>query len=96
MSAKESLRLMQSGECRWIGREDVHAYCKAPMVPAVMPNGGKAWTQGPRMFAVVCPAAGLTDPVAWMSLDEAADLIEDILEGPDPIRDGWVGSDGLP
>jgi hypothetical protein len=66
------------------------------MLPITMPNGAKAWSLGPRMFAVVCPAAGLLDPLAWQTADEAAALIEDILEGPDPIRDGWIGSDGRP
>ena len=80
MNTKEPLRLMQSGECRWIGREDVHVYCKAPMVPITMPNGGTGWTAGPRMFAVVCRAAGLLDPVAWQTADEAAALVENILE----------------
>jgi hypothetical protein len=78
---------MQSGECRWIGREDVHVYCKAPMVEVAMPSGRKGWNRGPRWFAVICPAAGLPaaasrDQFAWQTADEAAAVIEEILGRP--------------
>ena len=66
MNFKESLRSMESGECRWIGREDVHVYCKAPqqMLP---------------LYAVVCPAADRRECRDWMTDSQAAALIEKIL-----------------
>ena len=40
-SAERSMSQMTSGECRWIGREDLHVYCWGPMS---QPRVYKIWT----------------------------------------------------
>lgn len=56
---------MVSGECRWIGREDIHVYCMRPMgLPAT--------------YAIACPAAGL-DAETWTTAADVARQIESIL-----------------
>ena len=56
---------LTSGECRWIGREDIHVYCHAPL--AVTPT-----------YCVVCPDAGLPYD-NWVIAVEAVRLIESAL-----------------
>jgi hypothetical protein len=60
-----ALLSMSSGECRWIGRHDVQAYCHAPA-------GSEA------RFCVVCPEAGL-EHGNWVTAAEAAALIGSIV-----------------
>lgn len=60
-----ALLSMSSGECRWIGREDVHAYCMAPV------------GREPR-WCVVCPDAGL-EYGNWVTAADAAALIGSIV-----------------
>jgi len=57
---------LASGECRWIGRHDVHVYCCAPL------------NHGPT-YCVVCPEAGL-EYGAWVDATRAAKLVEEILK----------------
>lgn len=56
---------LESGECRWIGREDIHVYCRAPA-------GRQA------LYSVVCPMAGL-GPHSWVPAEAAALVVEKIL-----------------
>jgi hypothetical protein len=55
----DEIESLASGECRWIGRHDVHVYCRAPMVETLMPSGRMGWQPGPASYCVVCPEAGL-------------------------------------
>jgi hypothetical protein len=57
---------LASGECRWIGRQDVHVYCRAPL--HCEPS-----------YCVVCPEAGLKYG-AWVDASRAAKLVEEILK----------------
>lgn len=71
MSASLVLALlsMVSGQCRWIVREDIHAYCHAPI------------GREPR-YCVVCPSAALdyvADYSQWVTATEAAALIGSIV-----------------
>lgn len=61
-SLLSNIRSMTSGECRWIGRHDIHVYCMAP--------AGQAPS-----YCVVCPEAGLAYGI-WVSADEACRLIQ--------------------
>lgn len=70
---------LASGECRWIGREDIHVYCHAPMVQTLMPTGRMGWQPGPASYCVVCPDAGLEDYDQWVTAREAVRLIESAL-----------------
>jgi hypothetical protein len=69
---------MVSGQCKWIGREDIHVYCHAPMVERLMPTGRMGWQPGPATYSVVCPDAGL-EPGTWVTAREAVRLIESAL-----------------
>jgi hypothetical protein len=73
-----ALLSMSSGECRWVGRYDVHAYCRAPMVRFVRADGRTAWTRGPATYCIACPA-GNTKHGNWMDAQDAADLIDSII-----------------
>lgn len=68
---------LASGECRWIGREDVHVYCHAPV-------GREA------RYRVICPAEGLEDYESWMPLDDAERIVSRILyvDNPRPKKRG--------
>lgn len=68
-SIKIAVLALESGECRWIGREDIHVYCRAPA-------GRQA------LYSVVCPMAGL-GPHSWVPAEAAAELVAGILEGGD-------------
>lgn len=61
-SILNSIRSLSSGECRWIGRHDIHVYCMAP--------AGRAAS-----YSVVCPDAGLEYGI-WVSAAEACLLID--------------------
>jgi len=67
------LRDMESGECRWVHRHDIHVYCRHP------------WPRRPedRRYAVACPDAGLAAEV-WMDEDETTLTIDRILAGALP------------
>lgn len=66
---------LASGECRWVGREDIHVYCRRPFVEAMMPTGRLGWQPGPATYSVVCLDAGM-EPGAWVTAREAVRLIE--------------------
>ena len=61
-SLLSTVRSMASGECRWIGRHDIHVYCMAP--------AGRAAS-----YCVVCPDDGLEYGI-WVPADEACRLID--------------------
>jgi hypothetical protein len=44
------LEQITSGECQWVGRHDVHVYCRNPLVES---NG--RWTRGEPTYRVVTP-----------------------------------------
>jgi hypothetical protein len=60
-----ALLSMSSGECRWIGRHDIHAYCRAPV-------GFEAH------WCIVCPDAGM-EYGNWVTAEEAAAVIGSIV-----------------
>ena len=62
----KQIQSMQSGECRWIGREDIHVYCHAPM------------RHEPR-YCVVCPAGDM-DYGNWTTAAGAASQVDSILK----------------
>lgn len=62
------------GECRWIGREDIHVYCHAPA-------GRDA------AYCIVCPEAGL-DYGTWITADEAAVIVDRIVASAVPAAAG--------
>lgn len=55
----DEIESLASGECRWIGRRDIHVYCRAPMVETLMPSGRMGWQPGPATYCIVCPEVGL-------------------------------------
>jgi hypothetical protein len=57
---------LASGECRWIGRHDIHVYCHAP-------------AKREPAYCVVCPDAGL-EHGNWMDAPRAAKLVEKALK----------------
>jgi hypothetical protein len=73
------IQSLKSGECRCIGREDIHVYCYAPCVETMMPWGRKGWIRGPASYCVVCPEAGL-EHGEWVDAPRAAELVEKILK----------------
>ena len=63
-----TLHAMTSGECRWVGRYDIHVYCWAPLNrPAVF----KVWTAD----SVGSP----WDDAGWVTASVAVRQIESIL-----------------
>ncbi len=65
MSTTLAVSCMESGECRWIGRHDVHVYCRRPS--GVDPA-----------YCVVCPDAGLQYG-HWVCASDAAEVIDSLL-----------------
>jgi hypothetical protein len=61
---KRQLEAMESGECRWIRREDIHAYCLKPK--------GKQ----PRFRVVTMERPYQSQE--WVSLDQTAETILEI------------------
>lgn len=76
---------MASGECCWIGREDVHVYCHHPMVETMMPWGRLGWTRRPEdaRYCVVCPDEGVEylPYHEWITAAEAWRIVDRILAG---------------
>jgi len=60
-----ALHQMTSGECRYVGREDIHVYRHSPI------------GRDPK-WCVVCPAAGMKHG-NWTDLHTACQQIESIL-----------------
>ena len=73
---------LESGECRWIGRHDVHVYCQHPFVETMMPTGRSGWTRpaGTARYCVVCPEAGL-EYGDWLPLEQAAAIVDSLVAG---------------
>lgn len=76
----EYLGTLASGECRWVLREDIHVYCRAPMILSMTRWGREGWVPGPRTYSVVCPDAGL-EHGNWVDAEVAAAQINRIAEG---------------
>lgn len=82
---------LASGECRAIGRPDLHVYCHHPMVETMMPWGRTGWQRRPgeARYRVICPAEGLEDYESWMPLDDAERIVSRILYAdPRPKKRG--------
>lgn len=79
------IKSLESGEARWIGREDIHVYCRHPMRRALMPTGREGWQRLPEdaRYMVQCEDAGSLEGV-WMTAAEAARLVDGILAGALP------------
>lgn len=63
------LSAMESGECRWIGRPHIHAYCRSP-------------ARQPARWMIVTAELPYNDS-RWCSLEEAAAFVERLLEKED-------------
>ena len=76
---------LESGECRWIGRHDVHVYCQHPFVETMMPTGRSGWTRpsGTARYCVGCPEAGL-EYGTWLTLEQAAAIVDSLVAGNVP------------
>lgn len=81
----DTLEEMTSGECRWVGRHDIHVYCHHPMVETMMPWGRTGWKRmaGEARYCVVCPDAGL-EHGNWITAAEAAVIVDRIVTGAVP------------
>lgn len=79
------IKSLESGEARWIGREDIHVYCKHPMRLTLMPTGREGWRREPgdARYMVQCEDAGAMEGV-WMTAVDAARLVDSILAGALP------------
>ena len=72
---------MDSCECRYIGREDVHVYCRNPLISVTGVDGRERWERQPgaARYSVACPAAGLRYGT-WVTACEAASTVSGILQ----------------
>ena len=72
---------LASGECRWVGREDIHVYCRNPMREVPSPFGRPAWRRFPEeaVYCVVCPEAGL-EYGEWVDAPRAAKRVAKALK----------------
>lgn len=79
---RQQVASLASGECRWIGREDVHVYCRNPLVRIPGIDGRERWERQPgaARYSVACPAAGLRYGT-WVTACEAASTVSGILQG---------------
>ena len=79
---RQQINGMASGECRYIGREDVHVYCRNPLVRIAGIDGRERWERQPgaARYSVACPAAGLRYGT-WVTACEAASTVSGILQG---------------
>jgi len=79
---RQQIASLASGECRWIGREDVHVYCRNPLLRTTGIDGRVGWERQPgaARYTVVCPAAGLRYGT-WVPACEAVDTVSRILQG---------------
>jgi hypothetical protein len=78
---RQQIASMASGECRYIGREDVHVYCRNPLVRVAGVDGRQRWERQPgaARYSVACPAAGLQYGT-WVPACEATDTVSRILQ----------------
>jgi hypothetical protein len=77
------IKSLESGEARWVGREDIHVYCKNPMRLTMMPTGREGWRREPEA-ARYCVVAEGHDYGTWVTAVEAARLVDSILAGTLP------------
>lgn len=68
MSVRAELDAMTSGECRWIGRHDLHVYCWAPC-DAVQSDGKTRWIRRQPSFRIDTAAE-------WLDSESAAVAVE--------------------
>lgn len=76
-----SLHDMKSGECRWIGRHDLHVYCWAPLDKIHSDDGRPCrYVRRPSMFKLWTDDAGsVWDATGWTTAAEVARMIRGIL-----------------
>lgn len=76
-----ALYRMTSGECRWVGREDVHVYCWAPCDLVLMPHGRHGWQRRQPVFkAWTSDSVGSPwDDAGWVTAAVVVRQIESIL-----------------
>ena len=63
---RRELADMGSGECRWVGRYDIHVYCRNPLV-----RDGHGWRRGLPSYKVVTADV----ESEWMAIDAAAAIV---------------------
>lgn len=80
MTTLAKIVTMTTGQCRWVGREDIHVYCHNPMREVLRPDGRTAWqrTAEDARYCVVCPDAGM-DYGQWMTAVDTARAVDAIL-----------------
>jgi hypothetical protein len=61
---------MGSGECRWVGRYDIHVYCRNPLL-----RDGQGWRRGLPSYKVVTEDSDSE----YMTIDAAAALVVDLM-----------------
>lgn len=75
---------MTSGECRAIGRPDLHVYCHHPMTPFVREDGRTGYRrEGEPRYCIVCPDEGFEylPYDQWITATEAWRVVDRILAG---------------
>lgn len=80
MSTTYEIADLDSGECRWIGRHDIHVYCRHPFVETMMPTGRMGWSRQPAdaRYCVVCDDAGL-ERGNWLTLEQATAVVDSLV-----------------
>jgi hypothetical protein len=78
-SISRQVSSLASGECRWIGRDDLHVYCRRPSVKQLMPTGRIGWVPGPATYSVVCPSAGLKHG-NWINASDAVRTVSSLMD----------------
>jgi hypothetical protein len=75
------LLAMTSGECRWIGRHDLHVYCVAPCELVRTAFGRDGWQRKPPAFKLWTEgsAGSVWDEGGWTTAANVARQIENIL-----------------
>lgn len=76
-----TIRDIEPGGCFWIGREDIHVYCRNPMAAITGPGGRPGWRRDPEAarYRVVCPDAGLEAGTDWLTAGAALAVVDRIL-----------------
>lgn len=74
---------MTSGECRAIGRPDLHVYCHNPMTAFTREDGRQAWRrdEDAARYCVVCPDEGFEylPYDQWVASADAWRIVDRIL-----------------
>lgn len=68
---------MRSGECRWIGRYDLHVYCWAPCDQVTMANGKTGWQRRAPVYKLLIAGEppNVWDRVGWGTAAEVCQRI---------------------